>query len=140
MEPAHLARLYATKEFADCTFTSREGDEFSAHRFVLSQYPHLKGLMNDRNDIHLAESAEVTERLLRWMYGLNNWKVVEVEPTREGVGIELTGIMGLCDIAQKVRPNLIANVFVDGLGMADHTCSTPSQSSETAHTAPWAKS
>ena len=102
MDLGELARLYTTREFADCTFISTEGDEFEAHRFILSKYPRLKALLDEDNHIQLAASTEATGRLLRWMYGLDTWKSDDVQQTREGVGKELTEIMSLCDVAQKV--------------------------------------
>jgi hypothetical protein len=115
MDRAELARLYTTGEFANCMFISADGQEFNAHRFMLSQYPHLKALIDENNHIHLGESTEATERLLRWMYGLDNWKTDNIQPTKEGVGKELTEIMSLCDAAQKVWLDLTSTMPIDGI-------------------------
>ena len=101
MADVNLAKLYNTREFADCTFVSSEGQKFEAHRFLLSQYPRLKELIDEDQRLKLTESTEVTERLVRWLYGLE-WEPENVQPTRVGIGKELTDIISLCGAAEKV--------------------------------------
>ena len=102
MDRTHLAKLYETEQYADCTILSARGHKFRAHRFVLSQYPLLtESSEGDNNCVRLSESTEVTERLLRWMYGVN-WPKITIQPTRAGVGAELMEVLSLCDAAEKV--------------------------------------
>ena len=114
MADVNLAKLYASGEFADCTFVSSEGQKFEAHRFLLSQYPRLKELIDEDHRLKLTESTEVAERLVRWLYGLD-WEPENVQPTRVGIGKELTDIISLCEAAEKVsspplpRCRLLAN-------------------------------
>ena len=109
MERVDLPNLYATGEFADYTFVSAGGEKFPAHRFLFGQYPRLKGLIAQERRIKLTESTEVIERMLRWLYGVK-WAPDNVQPTRVGVGKELTDIMGLCDAAEKVHPHLTTSI------------------------------
>lgn len=135
MDRAHLTKLYTTAEFADCVIVSAQNQKFKAHRFVLSQYPHLTELLDDDDRIHLTESTEVTERLLRWIYGVD-WPEIDVQPTRLGVGKELMDIMSLCDAAQKV--NLTTDAAPENSGAANQSRSTTSRSSGTRRMVQWA--
>ena len=102
MDNVDLPAIFATGEFADCAIVSADGEEFAVHRLVISQYPRLKDLVTQNRHVRLSESTEVVERMLRWMYGVD-WQPDDLEPTRKGVGRELTCVVELCDAAEKVR-------------------------------------
>lgn len=133
MDRSHLASLYESGRYADCTIVSGQGDSFEAHRFVLSQCPQLTELIDDDRVIHLTESTEVTERLLRWMYGVE-WPEINIELTRAGSGDELMEILSVCDAAEKV--SLRTNITASGVCSANHRGSMTSPSSETKPTTP----
>ena len=103
MDRVQLARLYETGEFADCEFITTANETLKAHRFLLTQYPRLKLLMDqaDHNRVSLTESVGVTQRLLQWMYGVD-WAFHDIKQSSAGVSKELVEMMSLGDLARKV--------------------------------------
>lgn len=95
-----LPALYNSREYADCTLVSSEGEEFQAHRLVVAQHGRFKDLIAraepDRR-VEMTESRPVVVKMLEWMYGIE-WN--------DGAGIstadELVVLMGVRDAAEKV--------------------------------------